>query len=59
MSVAVGCENARNMITIKEIDCPGCKDCIEVFIGDGRTTGDAACETCGYMVPENIYLEEL
>lgn len=59
MSVAVGCENARNMITIKEIACPGCGDDIEVFVKDGRTAGEAACESCGYMVPENVHLEEL
>lgn len=59
MSIAVGCENARNMITIKEIDCPSCGDCIEVFVKDGHTTGEAVCESCGYMVPENAHLEEL
>lgn len=59
MSVAVGCENARNMITIEEIVCPDCGDSIEVFVKDGRTTGDAVCDSCGYTVPEDIYLEEL
>lgn len=59
MSVSVGCENARNMITIKEIDCPECGGCIEVYIKDGRTTGEVVCDVCGYGIPENIHPEEL
>ncbi|MCD8023196.1 MAG: hypothetical protein LUF30_09590 [Lachnospiraceae bacterium] len=48
MSVLAGCHNARNMVTIEEIQCPACGEIMEVFIRDGMIAADAICECCGY-----------
>ena len=46
-----GCQEARGMTTIEEIDCPRCGGVIEVFERDGLTVGDSVCEQCGCVIP--------
>lgn len=58
-----GCQEARGMTTIEEIDCPKCGGVIEVFERDGLTVGDSVCEQCGCVIPGDVhlslYLEEV
>lgn len=58
MSVFAGCQDARNMTSIKEVQCPKCKEVIEAFERDGHTVGDSVCETCGYVIPEGVHIAE-
>ncbi len=60
MSVFADCQDARNMQTIKEIECPRCHepDGIEVFLKDGHTVGESICCKCKYVIPEGVHLEE-
>ena len=58
MSVSSGCQEARNMVSIKEVECPKCREIIEVFERDGKTDGESVCEKCGYVIPEGVYTEE-
>lgn len=63
MSVLSGCQDARHMKTIEEIDCPRChvQETIEVILQDGASIGDSICDSCGYVLPEGSHLmdEEL
>lgn len=60
MSVFADCQDERNKKTILEIDCPGCheEDGLEVFLKDGVTVGESICNTCGYVIPEGVSLEQ-
>lgn len=60
MTAFAACWDARNMTSIREIDCPECgeKDGIEVFERDGLTVGESRCRKCGYEIPEEVHLEE-
>ena len=53
MSFFLGCQDARNMISIKEVKCPICNADIEVFVRDGKIVGDSVCDNCGYTIKEN------
>lgn len=65
MSVFADCQDARNMKTIREVECPSCHetDGIEIFEKDGLTVGESVCDFCGYIIPEGvnfeIYVEEV
>ena len=54
MSVLGGCHDARNMTCIKEVECPKCKEIVEVFERDGHMVGNNACENCGYIFSDEI-----
>ena len=58
-----GCQEARGMTTIEEVDCPKCGGVIEVFERGGLTVGDSVCEQCGFAIPGDVhlslYLEEV
>ena len=58
MSVFAGCMDARNMIRIKEIDCPSCEKAngIEIYEKDGLTVGESSCIQCGYFIPDGVHL---
>ena len=34
----INCQEARNAITILEVECPQCGDSVEVFVNDGEQT---------------------
>lgn len=59
MGTFVDCQDARNMKTIMEIECPKCheEDGIEIILKDGATVGDSVCAECGYVIPEGTHLE--
>lgn len=61
MSVLAGCQDARNMKEITEVDCPKCHEegGIEVFLKDGATVGESVCSACGYVMPEGMPLETI
>lgn len=50
MSSFNGCHDVRNMVHIKEIECPQCREAIEVFIKDGNAAEDCKCEKCGFVI---------
>ncbi len=50
MAVYVGCQDARNAITIKEVPCPACGEVLEIFIRDGKLAADAVCGGCGHAI---------
>lgn len=52
MNVLSGCHNTRNMIHIKEIECPRCGSEIELFIKDTFTVTDSKCDECGYTITD-------
>lgn len=58
MSVFADCQDARNMTSILEVECPECKESIEIFARDGRIVGDGVCENCGYTIPDGAYSGE-
>lgn len=60
MAALTDCQEARNMKTIMEIECPKCheEDGIEVIVKDGATVGESVCAECGYVIPEGTHLEE-
>lgn len=43
----INCQEARNAITILEVECPQCGDSVEVFVKDGVVCTDSVCTECG------------
>ena len=43
----INCQEARNAITILEVECPQCGDGVEVFVKDGVICIDSVCTKCG------------
>lgn len=39
----INCQEARNAITILEVECPQCGDSVEVFVKDGVVCTDSVC----------------
>lgn len=60
MGMFADCQDARNMKTIREVECPKChvQDGIELFEKDGLTVGDSICDFCGYILPEGVNYEK-
>lgn len=54
-----GCHEARNAISIEEIDCPQCHEIMEVFIRDGNLYMDAVCESCRHRIDASTNLGDL
>ena len=50
MSVMDGCHEARQAVTIGEMDCPRCGESVEIFIKDGFLAADAVCDSCGNVI---------
>ena len=43
----INCQEARNAITILEVECTQCGDIVEVFVKDGVVCTDSVCTVCG------------
>ena len=50
----INCQEARNAITILEVECPQCGDSVEVFVKDG-----VVCTECGNTIEQSTPIGNL
>lgn len=52
MALLRGCQEGKATPKLMEIECPKCKDIVEVFVslGTGTIISDEKCEKCGYII---------
>ena len=46
----ITCQEARNAVTILEVECPQCGEGVEVFVKDGVVCTDSVCTECGNIM---------
>ena len=52
MALLRGCQEGKQTPELKEIECPKCKEIIEVFVKEGKAVEDVKCEKCGFEIKE-------
>lgn len=55
----INCQEARNAITILEVECPQCGDIVEVFVKDGVICTDSVCTECGNTIEQSTPIGNL
>lgn len=55
----INCQEARNAITILEVECPQCGDCVEVFVKDGVVCTDSVCTACGNIIEQSTPIGDM
>ena len=50
----ITCQEARNAVTILEVECPQCGDGVEVFVKDG-----VVCTECGNIIEQSTPIEDM
>ena len=55
----INCQEARNAITILEVECPQCGNVIEVFVKDGVVCTDSVCTECGNIIEQSTPIGDM
>ena len=55
----INCQEARNAITILEVECPQCGDSVEVFVKDGVVCTDSVCTECGNIIEQSTSIGDM
>lgn len=55
----IPCQEARNAITILEVECPQCGNVVEVFVKDGVVCTDSVCTECGNIVEQSTPIGDM
>lgn len=50
----IPCQEARNAITILEVECPQCGNVVEVFVKDG-----VVCTECGNIIEQSTPIGDM
>ena len=50
----ITCQEARNSVTILEVECPQCGGGVEVFVKDG-----VVCTECGNIIEQSIPIGDM
>lgn len=50
----ITCQEARSAVTILEVECPQCKDSVEVFVKDG-----VVCTECGNIIEQSTPIGDM
>lgn len=52
MAIIRGCDENRKTAELLEMECPKCKEILEVFVKDGKALESVCCEKCGFSLQE-------
>ena len=55
----INCQEARNAITILDVECPQCGAIVEVFAKDGVVCTDSVCTECGNIIEQSTPIGDL
>ena len=60
----INCQEARNAITILEVECPQCRNGVEVFVKDGvvctdSVCTDSVCTECGNIIEQSTPIGDM
>ena len=55
----INCQEARNAITILDVECPQCGAIVEVFVKDGVVCTDSVCTECDNTIERSTPIGDL
>ena len=65
MAIIAGCQEGKATPKLVEVKCPGCGECLEIFVQMGGEIGrsgtlreDAKCPSCGYTAAQGTPASE-
>lgn len=55
----ITCQEARNAVTILEVECPQCGEGVEVFVKDSVVCTDSACTECDKIIEQSTPIGDM